>query len=337
MQTQSNPENKALSVVVYGLGHIGRMAVEALLHENPFLNQTLALVGVVDVVAESRKWALKKGIAAYASLDALLKKTKVDVCIHTTSSYLEVVFPQLEEILQANIPVVSSCEELFFPWIQNSKLARRLEELCVENKVAVMGTGVNPGFVMDVLPALATQSSLTLQGITVKRIVDASTRRLPLQKKIGLGLTESEFRKGVQSQKIGHVGLLESLDFLANYVGWNLEERTHTIKPISAPHTMKTKLFQIRKGRVIGLHQRALGKKEGKKVLELDLKIQLHPATTGDYIFIQGHPPLSIHIQGGTAGDQATIATLIRGIPLVLNAKPGLIQRMNRTHFTKQA
>ena len=147
----------ATKVIVYGLGYIGRSVVESLLTENPFWNRPLELVGVVDIMPESRQWAQKKGVKAFHSLKDLLSKTKPDVCIHTTASTLAIIMAQLKELIESKTPVVTSAEGMFFPWVENAELARETDKRCKTAGVAVLGTRVNPGFVMDVLPALLTQ------------------------------------------------------------------------------------------------------------------------------------------------------------------------------------
>jgi 4-hydroxy-tetrahydrodipicolinate reductase len=320
-------------VMVFGLGYIGRMVVEALQSENPFWNRKLELVGAVDIVPESRAWAEKKGVRAFQSLPDLLQSLRPDVCVHTTASSMSIVVAQLKALIEAKIPVVSSTEELFFPWEANPAIARELDDACRGAGVSVMGTGVNPGFVMDVLPAIAMQAVHTVEKIRVERVVDASTRRPPLQKKIGAGLDEPTFRSYVENKKIGHVGLIESLDFLAAHMGIKLDRRGQSIDPILAPKAFKTQIVAIKKGDVCGLHHQAWGEKNRKRVLELDLKMSLNAERPGDHIMIEGNPPLSIWIEGGTPGDPATVAALVRGIPIVLQARPGIVRRLERDHF----
>ncbi len=333
MQTTSAPTSTSVKVMVFGLGYIGRMVVEAIQNENPFWNKKLELVGAVDIVPESRQWAEKKGVKAFQSLNDLLEKVRPDVCIHTTASTMAIVVAQLKELIEAKVPVVSSTEELFFPWVENPQIAADLDGACKRNGVAVMGTGVNPGFVMDVLPAIATQAVHTVDKIRVERVVDASTRRPPLQKKIGAGLDEHTFRTYVETRRIGPLGLIESLDYLASHLGWKLTKRSQKIDPILAPKAMKTQIVSIKKGDVCGLHHRAWAEMDRRNVIELDLKISLNAERPGDHIMIQGNPPLSIWIEGGTPGDPATVAALVRGIPTVLQAKPGIVRRLERDHF----
>lgn len=319
--------------MVYGLGYIGRMVVEAILSENPFWNKKIELVGALDIVPESRQWAEKKGVRAYQKLEDLLAAERPDVCIHTTASTMSIVVAQLKELIDARIPVVSSTEELFFPWVENPRIAEELDGLCKKNGVAVMGTGVNPGFIMDVLPAVLTQAVHTVDQIRVERVVDASTRRPPLQKRIGVGLDEPTFRSLIETRRVGTPGLMESLDFLASHMGWTLSRREQRIDPIVAPKAMKTQIVTVKKGDVCGIHHRAWAEMDRKCVIELDLKIELNAERPGDHIIIKGNPPLSIWIEGGTPGDPAAVAALVRAIPIVLQARPGVVRRLERDHF----
>lgn len=323
----------SLKVMVFGLGYIGRMVVESIQSENPYWNRQLQLMGAVDIVPESRQWAEKKGLPAFQSLSDLLARGRPDVCIHTTASSMSVVVAQLKDLIQARIPVVSSTEELFYPWDRHPEAASELDALCREHKVAVMGTGVNPGFVMDVLPAIVTQAVNTVEKIRVERVVNASTRRPPLQRKIGAGLDEHTFRAYVEMGRIGHVGLLESVDYLASYMGWRPTATGQSIEPVIAPSAMRTQVVAIKKGQVCGLHQKAWADLDRRRVIELDLRMSLNAVGPGDRITIEGRPSITLNVDGGTPGDPATVAALVRGIPLVLQARPGVVRRLERDHF----
>ncbi|MEW6055311.1 MAG: Gfo/Idh/MocA family oxidoreductase [Bdellovibrionota bacterium] len=326
-------QSRSTKVMVFGLGYIGRMVVEAIQNENPFWNRRLELVGAIDIVPESRQWAEKKGVRPFQSVADLLAVQRPDVCVHTTASNISIVVAQLRELIEAKIPVVSSTEELFFPWVENPGIAEELDSLCRNNQIAIMGTGVNPGFVMDVLPAIALQAVHTVDQIRVERVVDASTRRPPLQRKIGAGLDEHTFRSYVESKRIGHIGLMESLDFLSSHLGLKLTKRGQQIDPVIAPKALKNAIVSVKKGDVCGLRHRAWGEIDRKRVIELDLKIVIEADRPGDHIVIKGNPPLSLWIEGGTPGDPATVAALVRGIPTVLQAKPGIVRRLERDHF----
>lgn len=316
--------------MLFGLGYIGRMVLEAIQEETPFWNRELELVGAVDILSESRSWSEKRGIEAFDSLRALLTKTKPDVCVHTTSSNLSSIQSQLKQLIEAKLPVVSSCEELFYPWKRSPSLAKELDTLAKKNNVALLGAGVNPGFIMDILPAVLTQSVQTVEAISIERVVDASTRRPPLQKKIGMGLDKKTFLEKAQKKKLGHVGLSESLDFLIDYLGWEGAQRFEKIEPIIAT---KTKKGSTRRGYVSGIHHRAWAEMERRRVIDLDLKIYMNATDPGDRARVRGKPDLKLEIIGGTPGDSATVGSLLHGIPIVMQARPGIVKRLERDHF----
>ncbi len=346
MTPQKETSTKRTRVIVYGLGHIGRMVFESLLNQRYFYNQTFELAGVVDIVPESRQWVeshkLTAGsapIPACTSLKELIAKIGApDVIVHTTASNLSVVVEQLREILEARIPVVSSTEELFYPWIQNPAIASELDRLAQEFGVAVLGTGVNPGFIMDVLPAAFLQTVQSVESIRILRTVNAATRRTPLLRKLGIGLSEENFHAQLTAGRISLVGAMESMDFLSAHLGWNTDHRGQSIEPILAlkeiPAASTILGSPVRAGNVCGIRQFTWAEVQGKKVLELDLRISLDVERPGDRITIAGFPPLTVWIEGGVQGDQAAVASLVRGIPIVLRARPGLVRRLERDHFS---
>lgn len=320
-------------VAIYGLGHIGRLVLEAIQNENFFFNQPLKLVGAVDVVQESCQWAASKNIPAYGSLAELLANDRPDVMIHATSSNLALAAPQLLEMITAKVPVVSSCEELFHPWERNKELVAKINDACTSSGVAVLGTGVNPGFIMDVLPATLMQVCQSVDQIKVVRIVNASLRRAPLQRRIGVGLDAEGFKDAVASGRIAPAGLLESMDFLCSYMGWSNAEVTQSIEPILAARAVQTSMFSIKKDHVLGYRQRVLAELNRKRVIDLDLRVYLEAERPGDHVVITGTPPLNLWIEGGVPGDPGAVAALIRGIPIVLNARPGIVRRLERGMF----
>lgn len=320
-------------VAIYGLGYIGRMVFEAIQNEDFFSSQRLEIVGAVDIVSESCTWAEAKGVKAYQSFKELLAAERPDVCIHTTASSLSTVVPQILEIVEAKVPVVSSSEELFFPWVRNVAVAETLSAACQKAGVAVFGTGVNPGFIMDVLPATMTQVCQTIEQLRVQRVVNASLRRPPLQRRIGVGLDEPTFRAQVASGRISSTGLMESLDFFTSFMGWKLSETGSMFEPILAARAVQTATLTVKKDHVLGYRQKAWGEMNRKRVIELDLKVYLEAERPGDHIVIKGTPPLDLWIEGGVPGDPGAVAALIRGVPIVLNARPGIVRRLERGTF----
>jgi hypothetical protein len=255
----------------------------------------------------------------------LLAHAKPDVVLHTTVSKFKNAFPQLEPLALAGISVVSSCEELLFPQLMEPALAATLDKICKVGGSRIIGTGVNPGFVMDVLPICLTGVSREVRSINIQRVVNASTRRAPLQKKIGSGWIPEEFRRLFKEGLAGHAGLKESLALIAHCMGWQASEITETGEPVIADHDIKTKFLEVKKGLTCGLHQHATAKIKGGANLVLDIKMYLDAPNPHDAIQIEGDPSLDVVINGGVAGDHATVAALVNTARRILSAKPGLL------------
>lgn len=315
-------------VILYGLGSIGSEVARAALKQ-----EGLQVVGAVDKdrakvgadVGELIGLGEKVGIRVTDQPEELFKATNADLVLHTTGSYFKDVYPQLAEIAEAELDVVSSAEELSFPYLQHPDLAEKLNRLALEKEVTILGTGVNPGFVMDFLPLVMAGVCHDIEQIKVERVVDATTRRGPLQRKIGSGMIPEEFSRLADQGKIGHVGLPQSVALIAYGLGWEIETVRETLDPVISEDDIKTPHVQVKRGQVAGIRQRAVGIKDGQEKIVLDLEMRLKASDPHDAIFIAGRPQMSLRIEGGTAGDQATVAALINAIPKVVAARPGLL------------
>ena len=196
--------------------------------------------------------------------------------------------------------------------------------LALLKQAVVLGTGVNPGFVMDTIVLAATAPCLDVHSIRVDRVVDASTRREPLQRKVGAGMSQSDFRRGVRKGNLGHRGLLESLHLIATGLGWKLDRVTEKVTPVFAKRSLKTRCLSVKKGEVAGIHHVCRGYRNRKEVLHLDLQMYVGAKEPVDRIAIKGKPELNLVFEGGVAGDEATVGMILSAIPSVLSATPGL-------------
>ena len=201
----------------------------------------------------------------------------------------------------------------------------KLDKACKDGEARVLGTGVNPGFVMDVIPICLTGVCRRVTAVHVQRVVNASTRRGPLQKKIGSGLAPAEFERLFHQGKAGHAGLKESAALIAHCLGWKLSDLTETGKAMVASHDLRTRFVEARKGQCCGLHQTAVGRVKGEIRLTLDLKMYLDAQNPHDACQIEGEPGLNLLLNGGVAGDAATVAALVNAAPRVLKSPPGLL------------
>ncbi len=317
-----------IRVAQFGLGPIGIETLK-LAATKPWVE----IVGGIDIdpAKAGKRLADLTGVPSLASavvhpsLEALLAAGRPDVIFHTSVSKLAAACSQIEPIARQGISVVSSCEELLFPQLRDPGLAARLDQVCKTGGARVLGTGVNPGFVMDVLPVCLTGVCRSVRAVHVQRVVNASTRRGPLQKKIGSGLLPAEFERRFAEGAAGHAGLKESAALIAHCLGWHLTDLTETCRAMVADHDITTPHVQVKAGQCCGLHQRAEAKVNGSICLTLDLKMYLDAPNPHDACQIDADPPLQLRLEGGVAGDSATVASLVNAAPRVIKAPPGLL------------
>ncbi len=318
---------KKVRVVQFGVGPIGASIVRLMRQK-----AALEIVGAIDkdpakvgrdlgevVGAADAPW----GVFVATDAAALASKP-VDVVIHSTSSYLPNVMDQLLECLSAGCCIVSTCEELAYPYRKHPDLSAKLDAAAKEEGVALVGTGVNPGFVMDKLVLTLSAVSQRVDWAKAVRVVDASKRRLPLQKKIGAGMTPEEFRQQVNAGVIKHHGLPESIAMVADGLGFELDDISETIEPVIADETVKTEFLEVAPGQVAGVHQIARGTAGGKEKIYMELKMYVGATQPADSIELKGEPNLALTIPGGTHGDVATAAVVVNAIPSILAAQSGL-------------
>jgi hypothetical protein len=314
--------------VHYGIGAIGAEVLKLALQR-----QDVQVVGAIDThphkagrdVGEVLGLGRSLGITVSYDAEAFLRDISADIVVHCTSSHLISVYPQLLQAISSEKNVISSCEELSFPRAVNTDLAPKLDRRAKEAGVTILGVGVNPGFVMDVLPLVLTSVCQEVRSIKVKRVVDTATRRGQLQAKTGAGLSPAEFRFRVSDGTVGHVGLRESLFMITETMGWQLDEVKETTEPVLATRRWETGAFVVDKGRVAGVQQTAVGIMGGREVINLDLQMFMGAEDPRDVIAIDGKPPINLRISGGVQGDQATAAIMANLIPTVMRARPGLL------------
>lgn len=263
------------------------------------------------------------GVAVSGNAAATLRAAGARVALHSTVSSLERAEPQIAECLDAGLAVISTCEELVFPWRRHSEIADRLDALARERQVALLGAGINPGFMMDTLACALTGICSRVRGVDVRRVVDASTRREPLQRKIGAGLTPAQFRERVLAGGVRHVGMLESLGLVAHALGWEMATEEETIEPIVAGAEVASRFMRVAKGHVLGVHQVASGRTVLGETIRLELRMALGLPDAGDTITLDSDPPVSAVVRG-VQGDLSTAALAVNAIARVLAAPPGL-------------
>jgi hypothetical protein len=316
-----------IRVIHFGLGPIGAGVVRQVASRKGF-----KIVGAVDIDPAKvgrdlgDVTGLGRSLKVKVSDDArkAIKASKPDVAVLCTNSSLKKVLPQIEAIVKLRVPIISTTEELAYPTKANMKYARAIHALAKKYKVAILGTGVNPGFVMDALPIMLTGVCERVEAVHVDRVQDARIRRLPFQQKIGAGLTREQFQAKVDDASVRHVGLTESVSMIADALGWKLEKITDEIQPKIASAGVSSEFVAVDPGFVCGIVQDGVGYRDGKAVITLHMEAYLGAPESFDAVEITGSPALKMKIAGGVHGDVATVSIAVNSIPKILEVAPGL-------------
>src|SRR5881396_1198174 len=259
-----------IRVVHFGLGPIGAAIVKQVAARSGF-----RIVGAIDIdpAKVGRDLGdivgLPKRLGARVSADAarVLKSAEPDVVVLCTSSSIKKVLPQIETILKAKAAIVTTTEELSYPGYTHIRQARLIHAMAKKAKVAVLGTGVNPGYAMDALPIALTAVCERVERVIVNRVQDARVRRLPFQQKIGAGLTPEQFQRQVDESTVRHVGFTESVAMIGDALGWRLDRITDDIQPKIAAAPVSSEFLAVDPGYVCGVVQDGVGYRGAEPVV----------------------------------------------------------------------
>jgi hypothetical protein len=304
-----------LRVGVVGLGPIGLEVARAIVSRREL--RIVAAVDVSPALAQKPLAELVPGapddVKIESTLDAALAPGRVEAVALTTTSRFAGVIADLETAIRRRVHVASTCEEMSAPAIDPQTWAR-LDERARNADVTLLGTGVNPGFVMDRLPLQLAGACVSVARVRVDRVVDAAKRRGPLRKKVGEGLSPAEFRAGVAANKLGHVGLRESALLIARGLGWHMDGYTETIDPVVGPD-----------GKCLGIRQRGAGTVGGETRIELALDMYVGAENPHDRVQLEADPPMDVLVAGGTQGDRATVGTTVNALARMRSAPRGFL------------
>jgi 4-hydroxy-tetrahydrodipicolinate reductase len=320
-------ELRAIRVVHYGLGAIGSSIARL-----TSAQRGLQVVGGIDRDPAKVGCDLGEvigldhplGVPISDDPNMVLEQTRPDVVILATTSLFHEVYPQILTCIRARANVISTCEELVYPYAKAPAPSAEINRLALLSGVTVLGVGVNPGFIMDLLPLLLTAPCVDIRGIAVTRVVDATDRRASLQQRIGTGLTLDEFHDHVARGAVRHIGLTESVHMIAAGLGWQLDRVTETIDPILVDTWVRTPSITVAPGQIAGVRQVAHGWFHGRAAITLTWQTAVGIPDTHDAIRVDGTPPIDLVIRNGLQDDQAAAALILHAIPRVLGAPPGL-------------
>lgn len=315
-----------IKVVQIGIGPLGQKVVNYALQR-----KGVKIVGAVDLDPQKTGKELGKlcgtkptGVTIKKTLEEALSDKEADVAIVTTLSSLERIEDQLTGLAAAGLDVVSTCEELSYPWETQPEVAGRIDDVCKENGVTCLGTGVNPGFLMDYLPAVLSSVCQEVEHVEVTRVQDASSRRIPFQQKIGAGLTDEEFQQKKENGTLRHVGLPESVHMIARALDWKLDRVEETLEPVRAAENITSGYTEIQSGNPSGVEQFGRGYLAGEEKITLHFRAAVGEEKSYDKVDIKGTPDFCSMIDGGINGDIATSAITVNAVASVIEAKAGL-------------
>lgn len=316
-------KSNSIQAVLIGAGPLGIN-----IYKYALQRQDIRIAQVIDIdpTLKGRDMGEHSGgkVSGVVIHDKLDKSNPVEVAILATVSDLPRIGPQIISLVEDGLPVVSTCEELFYPWDSNKEWSSTIDRAAKDKQVAVVGTGVNPGFLMDTLPAMLSAVCNHVERIEVRRYQDAQFRRIPFQKKIGAGLTFEEFEKRKNEGSLRHVGLSESMYFIASQLGWHLEKTEDKIEPVISERTLQTESLLIVSGNVAGVRQTGRAWVNGEEKIRLIFQASVGEPDSYDEIEIFGTPHIRSRIMGGVNGDVATCSIILNACHSILKATPGL-------------
>ncbi len=312
-----------------GLGTIGREIISACMSRD--VSRPAAAVDIdPDLVGASLSEIVTgapENAPVYESIGEAVAHNEYDVAVLSTASYIPDVIDDLNALIDAGIDVVSTTEELSYPQLQHPEVSAELNSAAREAGVSIVGTGVNPGFVLDLLPAIMTRPCVDISSISARRIVNTQRRRKQLQLKVGAGMQPEEFRKLADEGKIGHVGLLESLALVATAAGWPVDIATvkHSLEPVIAVEDVASNDVSVAAGEVCGAEESVTLSPTSETSVELFLRMRLGEPEEYDEVRIEGVPPIVMRVEGGIHGDVATAGCTANIIPATMKARAGLL------------
>ena len=323
-----------VKVVIWGFGAMGSGMAKMLLTK-----KGVDIVGVCDrhetrvgksmfeVLGQAR--GERPEVIIKDKIEEVIYTGVADVVLCATDSFTRNAFPRLKYCLEQKINVISTAEEMAYPQAQEPDLAIELDKIAKENGVSILGTGINPGLIMDLLVVILTGCMTDLSHVEAKRVNSLSPFGHTVMEEQGVGITMDEFNKGVEEGTLaGHVGFEESIAMIADAVGWKVDKVVTQMKPIQTDVDRKSPHGFAAAGNVAGVNMTGQGYVGGQPIIDMIHPQQIEPeqvgVQTGDYITLKGTPEVNMAITPEVEGGLGTIAMCVNMIPQIINAEPGL-------------
>lgn len=325
---------KKLRVIQFGLGAMGSVMAKIVLEK-----KELELVGAVirdekdngKDIGKLIGLNKKTGVRASNNPEEVFKKAKADIMLHAAVSYVPQVWEQIKPAVVSGINVVTIAEEMGYPFVKYPSLSREMDKTAKKHKVSILGSGINPGFAMDLMPLIISGICREVKSIRVTRVIDFSPFGPSIQKNIGIGMDAKEFKNKLKSKKLPlHLGLPESAYMLASGLQWKIDKLLEKREPVLAKHSIKVPGYMtVQKGKVAGFNHRCFGFYRGKKLITLEELGRVDPHEKYENtITIEGKPKL-IETINVPPGNITTTSHAVNLIPKVVNARPGLLSMLD--------
>lgn len=321
-----------VKVIIWGLGAMGSGMADMLLKKKGV--EIVGVVGRGSKVGKSMYDFIKtergdRPDVIIGTPEDVIKEGAADVVLAATDSFTKTAFERLKFILEKKINVISSAEEMAYPMAQSPEEAKKLDEIAKANGVSIIGTGINPGLIMDLLVVTMTGCCEEVDHILARRVNSLSPFGPAVMEEQGIGITKEEFEEGVRTGHLsGHVGFHESIHMVADAIGWKVEKVTTSMEPIMTDVDRKSPYGFAKAGNVAGCAMKGFGYVDGELKIEMDHPQQIEPeqvgVQTGDYVIIKGTPNINLVNSPEVPGGIGTIAMCVNMIPHIINARPGL-------------
>ena len=327
-----------VKVAVWGFGAMGQGIVRTLLTKKGVeitgicdINPSYIGKGMYEILG---KTGATPDVKIVPDIKDAVTKDNCDVCILATDSFIKKSFQKMETLINLGVNVITSAEEMAYPKANEPELTKKLDELAKANKVSVLGTGINPGLVMDLLAILLSGAMTDVTKVTCRRVNSLSPFGPTVMEEQGVGISKEEFDKGVAEGTLaGHVGFAESVGMIAEGMGLEIDGFDQQMQPIITDIDRKSPYGFAAAGHLAGVNMTGQGTKNGEVIIDMYHPQQIEPemvgSSTGDYVILEGSPPISMQITPEIDGGIGTIAMCVNCIPQVINADPGVITMLD--------
>lgn len=323
-----------VKVLIWGFGAMGSGMATMLLKK-----KGVEIVGVCDAHPDRVNKNFKEVINATDSkhadiiisddIDSLIKSTKADVALLATDSFTKSAYDKIVKLLEAKINVVSTAEEMAYPYVNQPELAKKMDEIAKANGVSVLGTGINPGLIMDLLVVCLSGCMEEVDHVLARRVNSLSPFGPAVMEEQGVGMELDKFNElNAKNELAGHVGFKESVGMIDAAIGFGLDKFEQQMKPIVTEVDRKSPYGFAGAGCLAGVNMTAQGYVNGEVKVDMQHPQQIEPhlggTNTGDYIVLEGNPRVNMAITPEVDGGIGTIAMCVNMIPQTINAEPGL-------------